>query len=250
VAQHIDLVPLAGVSVALTQSPSPGVIVATQMADMLRQRLEQRGVEWALVVIEPLSRWAGGGIEADNEAATRFVQIVESFNELPGRPTVLLAHHSSKVSAKDGASDARGVTGIRDGFRWMAAMDAFEDEQGREWVRFRHRKSNYSAKFPDLVLARNEEPGIEGTVRLATEAEVAALEPPKAIDVTDEAIEARVLETVAARDGLTSATAIAGVTQGTKQRILAAVKNLRREGRLEFTDGKFVVAEPKGEANQ
>src|SRR5690606_14534133 len=109
IAERIHLLPLAGVSVALTCSPAPGVVSPTAAADELRRLLEARGVEWSLVILDPLSRWAGGGVEADNEAATRFCQTVESLTGVPGDPTVLVAHHSSKASTRDGAADARGV---------------------------------------------------------------------------------------------------------------------------------------------
>src|SRR5690606_37428128 len=110
-ACRIHVLPLAGVSVALTCSPERGVIMATETAGALRKQLDARGVEWSLIIIDPLSRWAGGGVEADNEAATRFCQVVETLTTVPGNPSVLVAHHSSKMSAKDGSADARGVSG-------------------------------------------------------------------------------------------------------------------------------------------
>src|SRR5690606_628555 len=78
IADRLHILPLAGVSAALTSSPAPGVITATAVAEELRRLLEARGVDWSLVILDPLSRWAGGGVEADNEAATRFCQVVET----------------------------------------------------------------------------------------------------------------------------------------------------------------------------
>lgn len=173
VAARIDLLPLYGVSVALTYSPAPGVVVASEIATALRERLERRGVDWALIVLDPLSRWAAGGVESDNESATRFAQVLEALRSVPGSPTLLVNHHSSKASTRDGDSDARGVTGIRDAFRWQVSLDGLRSEDGKRAVRLRNKKSNYSPEFDDLILVRNQERGIEGTLRVATAAEAA-----------------------------------------------------------------------------
>jgi RecA-family ATPase len=246
-AQRIDLLPLHGVSAALTSSTPAGAIIETAVAAELRTRLEQRGVEWALVVLDPLSRWAGGGIEGDNEGATRFVQVIETLTSVPGRPSVLVAHHSSKISTREGSSDARGVSAIRDGFRWQAAIDVVEDEHGGRGLRFRNKKSNYSVEFPELTLVRNTESGTEGTLRLASAAEAETLKPKPGgrAAVSDGDIRARVLDTVRRVPGLTSATQIAERTQGAKGRVLDAVKALRLDGRIiDAIDGSFEVYEP------
>jgi RecA-family ATPase len=171
IADRIDLLPMAGVPVALTSLIGPGVVDATPLAGDLRARLEAREVDWALVVIDPLSRWAGGGVEANNEIATRFIQLMESYTTVRGNPTVLVAHHSSKTSTKEGASDARGVTAIRDGFRWMISLDGVTADDGTHAVKLSNGKSNYSMKFEPIILMRSEAPGCEGTLRIATEAE-------------------------------------------------------------------------------
>jgi hypothetical protein len=51
-------------------------------------------------------------------------------------------------------------------------MDAVTDEDGStQGVMLRNPKSNYSLRFRPFMLARNTEPGIEGTLRLATDVE-------------------------------------------------------------------------------
>lgn len=248
---RLDILPLAGVSVALTASQAPSVVVATEIVQQFRRKLDGRGVDWALVVIDPLSRWAGGGVEGDNEAATRFVQVVESFTGAKGNPSIVVTHHSSKASAQNGASDSRGVSGIRDGFRWMASLDKLRSHNGVTGVRMRNGKSNYSLEFDDLLLIRNGEPGFEGTLRLATPVEIeqfGSTSTGKA--VSREELARRVLETVRKRPGLTSPTRIAELTRGTKQKILGVVKDLRRNGLLELAAEGFVVPEPTGGVNQ
>jgi len=175
-AERIHVLPLHGVPVALTFAPTPGVVTETEFAGQLRSKLDGHGVDWSLIILDPLSRWAGGGVETNNEAATRFCQVVETLTGVRGKPTVLVAHHSSQNSTQAGSSDARGVTGIRDGFRWQASLDAVVTEDGDlEGVRLSNPKSNYSMRFPPLLLLRNSEPGIEGTLRLATPAEAQEL---------------------------------------------------------------------------
>jgi hypothetical protein len=177
-ARNIDILPLHGVPVALTCSPAPGVIVETPLAAELRDRLDHRGVDWGLIILDPFVRFMGGGVESNNEAATRGMQTIERLCSVRGRPAVVLAHHSSQVSARSGESDARGVTGITDALRWLATVDVVQDPTtAAEGLRLRNRKNNYSLKFPEMVLARNNEPGTEGTLRLASAFEVAALDP-------------------------------------------------------------------------
>lgn len=194
IASHLHLLPLHGVPIALTCSPSPGVIATSDFATELRRKLDGFGVDWSLLILDPLSRWAGGGIESNNEAATRFVQVVETLTTVRGNPSVLLAHHSSQTSTRAGESDARGVTGIRDGFRWQASMDAIVSPDGTiDGVHLKNPKSNYSMRFQPLLLARNTEPGIEGTLRIANDFEAETLRAalPKDRQSADERAKAR-----------------------------------------------------------
>lgn len=245
VAQNIDLLPLAGVPVALTCAPAPGVISPTVFHGELLDRLRARGVDWSLIILDPLSRWAGGGVESDNEAATRFCQVVETLTKVPGNPSVVVAHHSSKTSAKDGAADARGVTGLRDGFRWQASLDPLSTEDGLQGAKLTNRKSNYSRMFDEVVLVRSEEPGAEGTLRVALDWEAESLRTgTKRLEEDD--YRARVLTTIQKHPGLTSATAISERTTGKKTRVLDAVKALLNEGGIEKTDGRFAVVPGAG----
>ncbi len=171
VAQRIHLLPLHGIPVSLLCSPAPNAYAITQAATELRKRLETFGVDWSALILDPLSRWSGAGAERDNEAATRFIQVVEGLTTVRGNPGVILAHHSSKASVGTGTADARGVSGLRDAVRWMASFDALKSDDGERAVRLRNDKSNYSPEFEDLILLRNSEPGTEGTLRLASTVE-------------------------------------------------------------------------------
>lgn len=149
VAARIVVLPLAGRPVSIVAYGADGTtIVDTDELVTLRSRLAEDAGEhgWSLIVLDPLARWAGPDVEGDNTAATRFVQAVESLCEVSGRPTVLIAHHSSKASRREGKADARGVTAITDGFRWAATL---RHDRGR--VLFEQAKSNYSRPMPEAL---------------------------------------------------------------------------------------------------
>lgn len=170
-AQRMHLLPLHGCPVAMLRAPTMGAFEVTAIATQLKQAMLDRQVDWGAVILDPLARWSGGGAERDNEAATQFVQIVEDLTKVRGNPSGLLVHHSSKASIATGNSDPRGVSGLHDGFRWVANMDVLKSKDGQRAVRLHNSKSNYSPEFDDLLLVRNIDRGIEGTLRLATQYE-------------------------------------------------------------------------------
>jgi RecA-family ATPase len=169
-AERIIALPLAGVSVALTRGDGQGNVTEAAVLTQMKKRLEQGG-PWSLLVLDPLSRFAGPDVEKDNAAATRFVQAIETLVDAPGGPTVLVAHHTNKVSrsaTENDASAARGASGLVDGVRWVANLDT----DGKEVCVLRFTKSNYSAPAPDLYLRRQPEHG--GALRPMSRAEVEA----------------------------------------------------------------------------
>ncbi len=102
------------------KSIEPGT--PTTWAKTLFNQLENQG-KWSLIILDPLSRWAGPGVETDNEVATKFIEAAEKFRELPGNPTVLIAAHTSQADRKNpGIVSPRGVTGQWDGARWQASL--------------------------------------------------------------------------------------------------------------------------------
>ena len=127
--ERITVVPLSGVPCSLvTTSPTTRTTEESAALAGLREFLDNAAHEWSLVVLDPLSRFAGVETETDNAAATRFVQAVETLVTVPGNPTVLLAHHTTKGSrgeegenASD-TTDARGASAITDGVRWVARL--------------------------------------------------------------------------------------------------------------------------------
>ena len=191
--RRIVALPLAGNPVALTCKDKEGNTTESPFLAELRRCLDDR--EWSLIILDPLARWAGDDAEVDNAAATRFVQAVESLVRSPGTPTELVAHHSSAASIKERQSNVRGASGIVDGFRWAAVLDAVEgeNEHGKvKGVRLSLKKTNYTKPFDDVYLIRSEE---GGAFVAASDAQREALERGK--KAADD--EARRLKAEAAR---------------------------------------------------
>jgi hypothetical protein len=145
---RITVLPLAGVPASFVESRN-GAFVETDALQAFRSLLDDGMGGWSLIVLDPLSRFAGGDTETDNHAATRFVQAVESLATATGA-TVLMAHHTTKTSrteGKTGATGIRGASAIHDGVRWAATLDPIAET---DVVLLDFVKSNYS-KRPGLV---------------------------------------------------------------------------------------------------
>jgi hypothetical protein len=138
---------------------------ADALFDYLKQEGEKNG-GWDAILLDPLSRFAGADVETDNAAATRLVQVLERFTQLPGKPAVLVAHHTNKTSRTSdankpppSAADARGSSALTDGARWVAKLESHGDGLAKLTVV----KSNYGVipKEP-ACLKRGDEGGLIG----------------------------------------------------------------------------------------
>jgi RecA-family ATPase len=183
-AERVCVVPLAGEACALT-ARAEGVTFETGDFAALRERLASAAGPdgWRLVVVDPLARFADAEAEVDNAAATRFVQALEGLTKVNGKgsdgaprpgPAVLVAHHTSKASRRDGDASGnavRGASALIDGARWCATLEAVnptaDEDPGFEGVRLALVKSNYSASAPALLLRR----GPHGRLSQMTEGE-------------------------------------------------------------------------------
>lgn len=142
---------------------------STAATHALIDRMNNSGDDWALVILDPLSRFAAGDSETDNREATALVQAAEMLCKVNGNPSVLLAHHTSQATRKDDSEAlssyaARGVTALTDGIRWqanMAPMKRIKDAPAL--VRFGMSKTNYTKWAPAVELAWTR----EGTLGLA-----------------------------------------------------------------------------------
>ena len=157
-AERIVALPLAGTPIALTESDGRNT-TASPMLFTFQKRLNEAPYDWRLVIMDPLSRFAGCDTEKDNAAATRFIEAAESLTKMRGNPSVLLAHHTNKLSrsadAETNAANARGASGLIDGVRWVANLDP----DGDNYARFAVTKSNYALRGPMLTLVRDSDYG-------------------------------------------------------------------------------------------
>jgi RecA-family ATPase len=173
-----------------------GNLQDTPFALELRDYLATAG--FRLVVIDPLSRFAGPEAEIDNAAATRFIQALEATVTASGA-TVLNAHHTNKLSRVRGgrveAPSGRGSSALVDGARWQCSLAVerlkFDDAEAQERlgvvVTWDVTKSNYAAK-PDPITLRQDPhnggvlvPTDETDMRLIEQARQNATRSPKAV---------------------------------------------------------------------
>lgn len=181
VEANLVVLPLAGELCALTQEGGNDTLVTSFCRNLVAAAREM-GAEaggFRLVVLDPLSRFAGPDVEADNAAATRLIQVVERLTALPGPtpgvgPTVLLSHHTTKASRLEGTTAAtavRGASGLVDGARWVATVTAVRGEEtATPFLGFAVVKNNYGPTTDFLVLRRDE--NHEGMPRAATREEM------------------------------------------------------------------------------
>ena len=111
----------------------------------------QKGITYAAIIMDPISRFLPQDGETDNTKATQFIAICERFtNKKYGNPTVLLSHHVNKNSLggvklfseeddkHQGAS--RGASGLVDGSRFVVSVDTVKQEDWMENTTFSDRK--------------------------------------------------------------------------------------------------------------
>tara|TARA_R110000782_G_C14811929_1_gene412876 strand:- start:946 stop:3144 length:2199 start_codon:yes stop_codon:yes gene_type:complete len=152
VDKHVITEALAGHSTPLMKQAEHGNPVGTHHSDALMERLNQ-GNDWGLVVIDPISRFAGINVEGDNTIATRFVVELERFTQAPGNPSLLGAGHTSKEARRTGTADQRGVTGLFDAVRWVATMVT----KSKHRVEFEVPKNNLGRPSDMVPLVRGDQ---------------------------------------------------------------------------------------------
>jgi len=180
VTERVVCLPLRGCDVALAVVTPAGHIVPTATHEVLRRHLvdEAGPAGWAAVLLDPLSRFGCGNAEGDNAAATTTVQLLERLAEVPGRPVVIMAHHSSKLARRLGQVDARGVTGLTDAARWVATLTGTDDG-----ATLTVEKNNYAPPSEPVQLVRDE----GGMLRAPSAAEQAERERHREAAAADRA---------------------------------------------------------------
>jgi hypothetical protein len=134
----------------------------------LKMRLEDMAPPsgWSLIILDPISRFLGADAETDNAAATQFIAMLEELTiELPGRPTVLFAHHVNKSainSDRPNQTAARGSSALTDGVRWQVnfSKDNFLEE-GKDLTTLRMTKSNFTRILEPITLKKDSDGFLE-----------------------------------------------------------------------------------------
>jgi hypothetical protein len=218
---------LSGELVGLVHSDPSGNVHPTHVHAALLRRLQS--AEHACVILDPLSRWAPD-VEGSNAAATSAVQALEQLTKAPGAPTVIVAHHTSQWSRREGnkgeSAGARGVTGLTDGVRFVAALTGVKPDE----LAFVVSKSNYAAHGEPIDLVRDPDGGI---LRPPTSLEIDMdrVETAKADAARSSALQAAVLEAVRAQPGC-GTTQVRKAVKGRAPHVDAAVSALLDAGEI------------------
>ncbi len=154
---NIVALPLAGMPCRMVDGDDD-----TNFLDWFREHLKKTG-PCALVILDPVSRFASADMEKDNAAATRFVIALESLIEPSGGASVLGSHHTNQQSRKDGVpldmTSVRGATGIVDGTRWVSVVQVERtntNDKVESVITLAMAKSNYSMFAAPVVLRYGE----------------------------------------------------------------------------------------------
>lgn len=177
ICRNITVIPLCGYDVALATQAEFGKsgLPETERAAEIRDLLRAAAVKnqpFSLLLMDPMSRFSSADVEKDNAAATRFVQVLETFTtEEFERPSVLLSHHVGKPHKDATGSDPiRGVTGIVDAVRWAALLSPERHKEGPDLLKLEVVKTNYARRPPTLTLCRPDDWG--GAMRVALPEEI------------------------------------------------------------------------------
>jgi RecA-family ATPase len=120
---------------------------------------------WSLLIFDPISRLMGADAETDNAAATQFIALMEELSqELPGKPTVLLSHHTNKSASrlnstldnksKPDQSAARGSSALTYGARWVS--NYYQEEEGNKFT-LKMTKSNLTKIHQDITTEKEDD---------------------------------------------------------------------------------------------
>lgn len=239
VEQNVVALGLSGEVTSLV-TQAGGETVETDVLQYFRRRLGQG--EWSLIVLDTLTRFAGGDTEKDAAQATRFIQAVESLCKVPGSPTVLVAHHTNKISRAEGAAtsaaNSRGSSALTDGARWVANLEAVKGDG----VRLEITKSNYAMPGAPVMLSRDSENGgclsVENPALARARAEAAAA---AAAQERWAHVRETILGALERNPALAFRSDVARVVGGRRQEALAVLRDLLERGDVALVGGVYQV---------
>ena len=225
---NITAIGLAGTPVQLVQTDGGTVVKTTEVFDELHTLLSAQPYD--LVILDPLARFAPD-VESSNAAATAAIQALERLTQTPGRPTVIIAHHTAKWARRDsgsgGTAGARGVTGLTDAVRLVWCIEGMTAAD----LALAVTKSNYTKHGDPVPLVRDESNGL---LRPPTSNE---MDMRKVVNAQAAAeLRERVAATVRKHPGI-GATALRDAIKGRGTEVVDMAKEMVRDDVLR-TEGK------------
>lgn len=154
----------------LQQEDLTETVIAKELLQAISAMAED--IPLALIVLDPMSWFAGNDTEKDSIAATQFVRICQSFTEVRGRPTVLICHHTGKAAQKESqetedasTTDMRGSSGLSAAFRFGINIVKLRPPKGDDWkgqafLKFVVKKNNYGPEDHEGIRLRIIHPGV------------------------------------------------------------------------------------------
>ncbi len=158
-AEHFIPVSVHGMSAHFVDREGNPTEFYNQFLNQLKEKEPKDGFQ--LIILDPVSRFAGPEAEKDNAIATSFISCLERIPEaLIGKPTIILSHHKSKVAIREkgsGQADSRGVSGLTDGARWQANLSKWQNKP--DYSILEVTKTNFTS-YPNKLVMRKGRDGI------------------------------------------------------------------------------------------
>jgi len=257
IERNLDLMPLCGQPVALTTSLDSelALLPETQRCDEVRQILREAAAEgraYSLVILDPLSRFAGTDVETDNAAATRFVQVLESFTSTEcGEPSLIISAHERKRQMNDDPETAdamRGSSALKDAFRWVARLEQRpRKENAPDLLRLRVVKTNLTK--PGLHLNLCRPPDWHGALRAASDDELAAYEQSTTRGTRESGVGLPEKMLAELARGAASTNELARDRLHVNKRTVSEVcDRLEKDGKIERQGKKWALSQPAPES--
>lgn len=154
---RLSLMSFMGISSSFIHKNRPTELFQ-KLLDGLKNKEPSDG--WSLIILDPISRFAGASAETDNASATELIALLEKLSlELRGRPTVLFGHHMNKTGIGNHSTDqgaSRGSSALTDGVRLQINLDRGERRENEpETVTLRVVKSNFTSIPHPMTLVKD-----------------------------------------------------------------------------------------------
>lgn len=191
VGKNLRLLSQIGVDSRLQDDNHSETAAAKELLQTVKEMAELDG-PFKLIILDPMSWFAGNEAEKDSSAATQFIRICQTFSlEIAGSPTVVVCHHNNKAATREAretedadTTDIRGSSALSAAFRCSLNIVKLKSPTGEDWegdtyLRFLVKKNNYGPEDHTGIHLRIVDPGV---VRKMNADEVLTFEKARAAD--------------------------------------------------------------------